>query len=920
MKRWYLLAGAAALVAAVIGLYVWRGRGHGGGAHAADGDGAGGGPAGPPRKQVEMAHTAGGDGPQVLADDDPPGTLTLEGQVVSGPGNDPVGGALVVLDSHPPRSVRSEADGSFEFTGLVARPYDVAARAPTGIAGPVSVRLTGATEPVILHLAAAPSVEVTVVAVSDRRPIAGATVELRGTAEDRAVTDGEGKATFAQVVPDNYAVVASAPGHARASAWIQVPSGDVTATTTLALRAGAPVSGRVLAPDGGPAPGARVVFSGVSDWSQQADPRHDAVVTDGEGRFRFEALPAGTFRFTARHDQHAPGVSDLVTLDGQTEKREVIIRLEVGAVLSGLVKSNDGKPVASARVRAAVKTTGFDWVPPRQTFTDGDGKFSLAALPRRVVEAAATGDAASSKNTDVDLTGGDQQVTLVLDLTASIAGTVVDTKGEPVEGAQVTAWESPGAAGNGRRPRPPGGGFNRLSDGHQELTDAGGRFELHGLDDDTVYALRAAPPGATGEGRMFLRDPVEAKSGTRDVKITLPADGGVKGVVAYDDGSAPGMFTVSVGFRSSTPFASKDGSFHLGDLPPRTYSVTVAGPGFQTRTVPNVVVKDGEVADVGTITVVKGRVISGRVTAGGAPVAGATVQAGRRLFGSGSSSKAAFNPFGGEGVKETTTDDAGSFTLMGVGTGDLSLVAEHETQGRSLTLAIRGTRESVHDLELQLQPFGALEGVVTSAGKPVEGVRIGAQSQSAPGAVFGVATGSDGKFRYDRLAPDTYKVSVVTGGMMSQMGFHSRVVTVQSGQTAKLTLEVTEGAIALTVQPKADKPTGFAIVNAVRGAIAVHSARELEAAIAAMGEGFSALSMSIRGNPARLENLQPGDYTVCVTPYPTEVSGMSDIMGYMQREGDNLKVFCEKTTVAADPTEQTTVIEVELPAFVPPGS
>jgi hypothetical protein len=78
--------------------------------------------------------------------------------------------------------------------------------------------------------------------------------------------------------------------------------------------------------------------------------------------------------------------------------------------------------------------------------------------------------------------------------------------------------------------------------------------------------------------------------------------------------------------------------------------------------------------------------------------------------------------------------------------------------------------------------------------------------------------------------------------------------------------------------------------------------------------------MSIRGNPARLENLQPGDYTVCVTPYPTEVSGMSDIMGYMQREGDNLKVFCEKTTVAADPTEQTTVIEVELPAFVPPGS
>ncbi len=910
MKRWHLLAGAA-LVAAIVGFFVWRARGGGGGAggDAGQGDGVAGGPAA--RKQVEMVHSASGGGSALLADDDPQGTMVLEGQVIDA-NQQGVGGATVSLDARPPRVVKTEADGSFEFTGLVARNYDLAARADAGIAGPVSVRLTGATEPVILRLRAAPAVEVTVVAVADRKPIIGAAVELRGLADDRAISDGEGKAHFSQVVPGGYQVVASAPGHAATSAWIQVPPGDVTAVTTLALRAGAPVSGRVVAPDGSPAVGARVVFSGVSDWAQQADPRRDAQVTDTDGRFRFAALPAGTFRFVARHDEHAAGLSDLVTLDGQTEKSDVAIKLEAGAVLSGVVKSNDGKPVASARVRVTVKTAGFDWSPPRQAFSAADGSFSLRALPRRVVEATAVGDTAASKSLEVDLSKGDQKVELVLELTKSIAGIVVDGHGEGIEGAQVTAWESEGAAENRNRPRRMG----MMAGWHQELTDAGGRFEISGLD-DAVYALRAAPPGATGEGRMFLRDPVEAKAGARDIKIVLPADGGVKGVVTYQDGSVPSMFTVSVGFRSSTPFASKEGKFELGDLPPRTYAVTIAGPGFQTKTVPNVAVAEGAVADLGTITVAKGRVISGRVTQNGQPVAGATVLAGRRMFGSGSASKAAFSPFGGE-TKEATTDDSGSFSLTGVGTGDLSLVAEHDTQGRSLAISIRGSRESVTGLELALQPFGALEGMITSAGKPMEGVRIGAASANAPGMIFGVATGSDGKFRYDRLAPATYKISVVLGGMM-RMGFHSRSVVVQSGQTAKLNIEVSEGTVTLQVQPKAgDKPTGFAVVNSVRGAIAAASARELEAAISALPEGYSSFSPSMRGAPATIENLLPGDYTVCVAPFPTEVSGMGDTMAYMQREGDNLRVFCERTTVAAEPKEQTVVIEVEIPAFVPP--
>src|SRR5688572_4705698 len=54
---------------------------------------------------------ARGAGDTVQVDDDPVGALVLEGQVVLGDANHPVEGATVVLQSNPPRTVVTEADG-----------------------------------------------------------------------------------------------------------------------------------------------------------------------------------------------------------------------------------------------------------------------------------------------------------------------------------------------------------------------------------------------------------------------------------------------------------------------------------------------------------------------------------------------------------------------------------------------------------------------------------------------------------------------------------------------------------------------------------------------------------------------------------------------------------------------------------------
>jgi uncharacterized GH25 family protein len=697
-----------------------------------------------------------------------------------------------------------------------------------------------------------------------------------------------------------------------------VASGKSTAKTRLAMRRGAPVAGKVVDKNGDPVSGARVLYSGASNWGQQADPRHDAAVTDDSGTFRFDALPRGSFRFIARHKKYEPGSSKIVELDGINEKAGVQILLEAGATLRGKVVTSTGEPAPSARVRVQVRIDGFAWSRPRQAYADDHGEFMIEGLPKKELELVALHEKGSSKVVDVDAReGGEQKVTITLDITDTISGVVVNTKGEPIEGAQVWGWpdwrKNQAANKNVRADW-------RLRGRNTELTDAGGRFTLRGIKKG-IYQLRASPPNVSVRGFGFFRSPVEAQAGDKDVKIELPTDGGVKGKVVFKDGKVPAAFTVSPGgWGPGTPFASKDGKFELGEMPPRKYRVTIRG-SFNPRIV-EVDLKEGEVKDLGTIYVRKGRTLAGKVVMNGQPVAGATVRAGRILFGDGSSASASRGgPPGGRMAKSAVTDEDGVFIIYGISLGDLSIVAEHETKGRSKAVAVRQTSESINDMTLVLEPFGALEGVVLKNGQPEARVIVNASSQTVPGAMFGVATGADGKFRFDRLAPDSYKVSAMLGMPMTGMGFHSYLAHVKSGQTATINIVVNTGNVNLTVaiKPNDGKEAPFTHVFAVRGGLKPPAtARELNLAVAQLPESYHKWTFSFGTAPAQVKDIIPAEYMVCAVPYPREVSGMGPIFEYMGREGDNLKAFCQPVTVAAAPETQSASLKVDVPEFVPP--
>ncbi|MDB4958709.1 MAG: hypothetical protein JWO36_6278 [Myxococcales bacterium] len=846
------------------------------------------------------------DPASTLADDDPRGALRLEGQVLDAQDH-PVAGAIVTLSSNPPRTAKTEQDGGFFFDGLVGRPYTLVARASAGVAGPVTARLGETTDPIVLRLRAGAKLAVTVVG-SNARPIDGASVELRGADHQTAAT-AAGVARFDPVVPGTYDVVASAPGMAKAHTSVRVAGAT---TTRLVLTAGAPVTGRVVDEHGAPVPGARVGYVSSSELRGTPD-AVDGVVSAGDGSWRFIALPAGSFRFVANDDEHAPGTSSLVTLDGATEKTGVVVTMSPGAVVRGRVVDTTKQPVAGARVRIASTGRGARGGPRqsgRQTYSDARGEFAIRGLVRAPLFATASHEKGASSGAEVDTTSGDANVVITLDLTAVIAGTVVDPEGQPIESAQVTAFPQLGGGPQlGARGR---GGPN------VELTDASGKFRIGGLAPGayTVHASRTATTRGFG-GRGRRGDGVDAETGNENVRIVLPAEGGIKGTVAFADGTTPLAITVSVG---SVEQAFVTGAFELSAIAPGDYTLQVRGPSFDAHQ-QDVTIQAGKPTDVGTITVAAGRRIAGVVVLAGQPVAGATVYAGRQVMGNGSTNAAPAGGFGAgggsPGSKQDTTDGSGAFALAGFGDGDLAVIADLPGAGRSTPLLVADTATNQTSLLLELQPYGSLSGVLRQGGQPVGGIAVTVQSTSTPGAVYVVTAGSDGAYRFDQLAPDTYKVSATVGNMRSGMHLYSQQVAVPPGKEVRVDLVVDQGTVTLDATPVvANGQPGIAIAYLATTAITATTASELSRQLAAAGPGSSQMTIVRPGETGAFTEVTPGSDTVCMVPLPIELRGGAAI-GYFDRHSSKLPAFCKPVVVAASPDTQQVQVTVQVPALIP---
>jgi len=803
---------------------------------------------------LQFSRSASGGRAVTLAVADRPGTLRLEGQVIDHK-DQPLAGAIVAISTNPARQTLTEKDGSFYFSGLRVRAYDLEARSGN-LHAYGNVSLTKTSDPLILRAGPGGKLTVDVRSAGDNKPVTGAAVELRSTLMWEAQTDATGKVTFDGIGPGWRRLQVTAKGYAAATQMITSASRRAHRSVVVLLEAGTAVGGRVVDAGGKPVPGARVWATFASEPFPTIDPRIDAVVTDAQGKWSMPALASGTYHFIAAHAKHAQTSSAPIYVGGSGARQDIELKLSAGGVVSGVVSSKAG-PVEGAEVRLVAKGA-LAWRYRSVVTTDAEGRFHAGGLPLRAMEVVALHASGSSEIAGVNLSATNTTSTVKLELSISdaIAGKVVDASGDPVAEASVQIRPVfSGALGERRawqvRMQP------------WARTDKNGAFSFAGLPKG-AYTLRASRPDALPNA-VWLHPGVKAETGKTDVRIEVPGETSYRGRVQLEDGTTPSSFTVQLGQTAPTPFATKDGAFSVA-APAGKLMLSVSGPSFITKVV-KVDAKPGEPKDLGVIKLKRGRSVKGTVVAAdGTPVANADVAAGRLLTGGGRELNIRSE---GIGVHTATTDDDGKFVISGFDERPFTVVAGLADKGRSKSFHVpRGPTDVT--VKLVLEPVGSLAGRATLDGKPLSQTVIIASPRGATLSNFFVVTGEDGSFALDRLTPGEYIVQAMLGGGANKpKDMHMRIGKVVAGTRAKVELSLSTGPINVTINVKTDKgaPVPFAMVALALGKLDGTPNLEVARNNYPKGDkGAFFLRMSMGGRPVTIASLTPGVYSACVIP------------------------------------------------------
>jgi hypothetical protein len=625
-------------------------------------------------------------------DQESEGVLQLGGQVIGTDGNG-VSGARVSLDLSPPMISTTAADGSFAFDNLVAGGYFVSATYMDMIGGPLRYDLSSRSDPLVIRLAESASVVVTVRDVTEH-PIEGADIRVRvgGPSKPSLKTSGLGKARLAPLYPGWVGIEVSASGYAPAIGVTSVGSPGATGEIMITLQRGYPVSGRVTDENGSPIELAHVTsVDGLRNSYDGA-----SVLTNENGEFVFTAVARGIYTLRASDGEHAPaytlpfGVSDHAV-------RSIDMTMSAGGAILGHVIDSTGQPVAFASVDVTANELQLGASAFRRVVAANDGSFELHGLPRRKLSVHAESNDAACMLRDVDLLSqSEARLELVLDLTETISGKVVDERGRPISDVQVTAHpnERDATQAAAAPQMPPSAA----------LSGGDGSFVIHRLSSGSYRVLAERRAGGTSVFGAPGEHGVIAKAGARDVVLLLATPGGLVGRVMLAGASQPPtQLTVMIG--SQFPTSAHDGAFQLQEIDPGTYDILFQSPEFADFMQHDVKIEPGVTTDLGVITVPRGRTLGGKVVdSAGAVVAGAKIRIG--VFRDPSATSGPSDDGFGSlvEIRSGESDPSGRFRIVGVPARPTHVMAYDPDRGSSPAIAIPGGQDDPLDVTLTLHP------------------------------------------------------------------------------------------------------------------------------------------------------------------------------------------------------------------------
>ena len=544
------------------------------------------------------------------------------------PDGTPVEGAEVRASKLRQRRVQSltrcssEADGSFVLGGLEEAPVEVFARhAPRDAAKPAETfaeegggrgfegMVNAAGEWIASLASVAPGTSDLVLTLQEPHAVQGLVVDDTGAPvrsfhvsalpvgrPDNAPEEVEqsfeaedGAFTLALGLPGTWSLRASVDERASESVELAVPQAG--AELRLVLPRGSAVSGVVLDPAGVPVADASVHVSASAQEAAFAAFGGGEVTTGSDGRFELASVKSGGFAH-ATHDDWAASEQVALELVPGESLVDVVLRLRLGARITGEVFDAEGKPQAGQNVNCAsgaMAAMAFGFGAERSSASDGAGRFAFEHVTPGKVTVTATpseeelmarfqggeGDEqamlamlSAMRSASVEVVdGGEAHVVLGAKpkLPVRVHGRVSEA-GSPLAEKQVFAFAEGGALLQGMK---------------LARTDAGGRYELV-LDRPGDYVFGVGDGFSEGTGAQFYVAVPEIAEFEQDLALPL---GRIAGVVLGPDGpasgvrlrlvSAEGLMGLEDLSESSRASSAADGAFVFEHLQPGAYALHV---------------------------------------------------------------------------------------------------------------------------------------------------------------------------------------------------------------------------------------------------------------------------------------------------------------------------------------------------------
>ncbi|HEX7702904.1 MAG TPA: carboxypeptidase regulatory-like domain-containing protein [Kofleriaceae bacterium] len=748
------------------------------------------------------------------------GELRLEGQTIDAD-KQPIAGAKVTLNGS--RTTVSEADGSFSFDKLSATDYVVAAEKDT-FYGEDTVTLTGDSDPDELEMKSGPSVRLHVV---DRNGMSIRDAKIDANRRS-AVTDVDGNAVVHGLDLKGIRIEVTADGFGPDR--IDVDTGDdprAVISKTIVLSPGAAFGGTVVDESGKPVAEASVSI-GQGPW-------RDRVDTDAHGKWKVPYLAAGKVTLSASSNIHLSMPDQTADHDGIHDKLDVVVHVVLGARATGMVVDGQGKPVADATVSIG-SSSGH---------TDDNGKFVVEGITPGLLVVYANSALGGSLTRKVQI---DRTVELRFELVdSSIAGIVRDARGEPVADATLEAK----------------GTTNEQS--AYARSDEFGKFDFGGI-----------PPGEyevtaqRDKDRMGMPEHgLVTRTTNRGLAVVVSELGTIAGHVVLD-GAPVDYFGIAVsddpelGRRTGSPdpVRTQDGAFLEKDLRPGVYTITIVGPTFKRKQIPNIRIADGASVQLGAVEVERGHVVRGTVHDDqGRPVVGALVTAGP----SSNNLEATTVDNQIQGTRGATSDAFGNFEIAG-----LEIAADatddwiQATHGDEMC-APQKIRSDDAPVDLMIVRTGAVDGRIVNVRYGDQSIYI--ESVGEGGTRLRSEADAVGAFHFDHVPPGDYTLSFgYTGTVLLPMSLH-----VDSDTTTPITIELPPATITVVA-------TSSGCDN-----ISMQSP-----------EGRYVDLESCKAGSAVFPDVAPGTYEVCAR--------------YDQ---------CQPFTVTVTPTQQTLTIQPTPPEVEP---